>query len=90
MFETGTQFGRVRSTTQTYVPNPMSSSGKSSFSLSKFPELSLIIVILALGLILAIFGGSVRLPKFQTTIEDALWPTEMKPASLTFLSVPVS
>ena len=45
----------------------MSFSVKSSFALSKFPELSLILVILALGLILAIFGGSVQLPKFETT-----------------------
>ncbi|MBV8276186.1 MAG: ABC transporter permease [Verrucomicrobia bacterium] len=44
----------------------MSFPGKSSFILSKFPELSLILVILALGLILAVFGGSVQLPKFQT------------------------
>jgi ribose/xylose/arabinose/galactoside ABC-type transport system permease subunit len=38
-----------------------------NFSLSKFPEGGLIIVIIALGLLLAIFGGSVRLPKMQTT-----------------------
>jgi ribose transport system permease protein len=38
-----------------------------NFSLSKFPEGGLILVIIALGLLLAIFGGSVRLPKMQTT-----------------------
>jgi ribose transport system permease protein len=38
-----------------------------NFSLSKFPEGGLIIVIIALGLLLAVFGGSVRLPKMQTT-----------------------
>jgi len=38
-----------------------------NFSLSKFPEGGLIIVIIVLGLLLAIFGGSVRLPKMQTT-----------------------
>jgi ribose/xylose/arabinose/galactoside ABC-type transport system permease subunit len=45
----------------------MSFSVKSSLTLPKFPELSLILVILALGLILAIFGGPVQLPKFETT-----------------------
>src|SRR6516162_8338751 len=45
----------------------MASPGKMNFSLSKFPEGGLIIVIIALGLLLAIFGGSVRLPKMQTT-----------------------
>jgi ribose transport system permease protein len=45
----------------------MSSPGKTTFSLSKFPEGGLIIVIIALGLLLAIFGGSVQLPKMQTT-----------------------
>src|SRR5215469_2881071 len=49
--------------------NPMSSPGKISFNLSKFPEGGLILVIIALGLLLAIFGGSVQLPKFQTTPE---------------------
>jgi ribose/xylose/arabinose/galactoside ABC-type transport system permease subunit len=38
-----------------------------NFSLSKFPEGGLIIVIIVLGLLLAVFGGSVRLPKMQTT-----------------------
>jgi ribose/xylose/arabinose/galactoside ABC-type transport system permease subunit len=46
---------------------PMSSPGKSGFSFSKFPEGGLIVVIIALGLLLAIFGGSVQLPKFQVT-----------------------
>jgi ribose transport system permease protein len=45
----------------------MSSPGKISFSLAKFPEGGLIIVIIALGFLLAIFGGSVQLPKMQTT-----------------------
>ncbi len=45
----------------------MSSPGKFSFSFSKFPEGGLILVIIALGLLLAIFGGSVQLPKFETT-----------------------
>jgi ribose/xylose/arabinose/galactoside ABC-type transport system permease subunit len=45
----------------------MSSSGKSGFSFSKFPEGGLIVVIIALGLLLAIFGGSVQLPKFEVT-----------------------
>ncbi|HSZ77858.1 MAG TPA: ABC transporter permease [Chthoniobacterales bacterium] len=45
----------------------MSSPGKSGFSFSKFPEGGLIVVIIALGLLLAIFGGSVRLPKFEVT-----------------------
>src|ERR1700747_2628760 len=45
----------------------MSSPGKMNFSLSKVPKGGLIIVIIALGLLLAIFGGSVQLPKLQTT-----------------------
>jgi len=45
----------------------MSSSGKIGLSLSKFPEGGLILVIIALGLLLAVFGGSVQLPKFQKT-----------------------
>src|ERR1700738_1287482 len=44
----------------------MSSPVKFSFSFSKFPEGGLILVIIALGLLLAIFGGSVQLPKFET------------------------
>jgi ribose/xylose/arabinose/galactoside ABC-type transport system permease subunit len=36
------------------------------FSFSKFPEGGLIVVIIALGLLLAIFGGSIQRPKFQT------------------------
>jgi ribose/xylose/arabinose/galactoside ABC-type transport system permease subunit len=43
----------------------MSSPGKSGFSFSKFPEGGLIVVIIALGLLLAVFGGSVQLPKFE-------------------------
>jgi ribose/xylose/arabinose/galactoside ABC-type transport system permease subunit len=45
----------------------MSSPGKFSFSFAKFPEGGLIVVIIALGLLLAIFGGSVKLPKFEVT-----------------------
>src|SRR6202045_1805365 len=45
----------------------MSSPVKFSFSFSKFPECGLLLVIIALGLLLAIFGGSVQLPKFETT-----------------------
>jgi ribose/xylose/arabinose/galactoside ABC-type transport system permease subunit len=45
----------------------MSSPRKSGFSFSKFPEGGLIVVIIALGLLLAIFGGSVQLPKFEVT-----------------------
>lgn len=45
----------------------MSSPGKFSLNLSKFPEAGLILVIVALGLLLAIFGGSVQMPKFQMT-----------------------
>src|SRR6202047_427397 len=53
--------------TQPNISNPMSSPGKISFNLSKCPEGGLILVIIALGLLLAVFGGSVQLPKFQTT-----------------------
>ncbi len=35
------------------------------FSFSKFPEGGLIVVIVALGLLLTIFGGSIQRPKFQ-------------------------
>jgi hypothetical protein len=66
MSESGTH-SEEHLATQPFIPNPMSFSGKSSFTLSKFPELSLILVILALGLMLAIFGGPVQLPKFETT-----------------------
>src|SRR6202047_1217466 len=45
----------------------MSSPAKFGFNFSKFPEGGLILVIIALGLLLAIFGGSVQLPKFETT-----------------------
>jgi len=44
----------------------MSSPAKFGFNFSKFPEGGLILVIIALGLLLAIFGGSVQLPKFET------------------------
>src|SRR5580704_1472707 len=47
----------------------MSSPGKFSFSFSKFPEGGLILVIIALGLLLAIFGGTVQLPKFHINAE---------------------
>ena len=41
------------------------STSKFSFSFSKFPEGGLILAIIVLGLLLAVFGGSVQLPKFQ-------------------------
>ncbi len=41
-------------------------SGKLKFDFSKFPEGGLLAVIVVLGLLLAIFGGSVQFPKFQT------------------------
>ena len=65
--ERGMQFSRVSSQHNPNASNPMSSPGKFSFNLSKFPEGGLILVIVALGLLLAIFGGSVQLPKFQMT-----------------------
>jgi ribose transport system permease protein len=43
----------------------MAPPSKFSFSFSKFPEGGLILAIIVLGLLLAIFGGSVQLPKFQ-------------------------
>ena len=43
----------------------MASPSKFSFSFSKFPEGGLILAIVVLGLLLAVFGGSVQLPKFQ-------------------------
>ena len=42
---------------------------KFSFSFSKFPEGGLILAIIVLGLLLAFFGGSVQLPKFQNNAE---------------------
>ncbi len=42
---------------------------KFSFSFSKFPEGGLILAIVVLGLLLAVFGGSVQLPKFQNNAE---------------------
>jgi ribose/xylose/arabinose/galactoside ABC-type transport system permease subunit len=39
--------------------------GKFSFSFSKFPEGGLILAIIVLGLLLAVFGGSVQRPKMQ-------------------------
>jgi ribose/xylose/arabinose/galactoside ABC-type transport system permease subunit len=44
------------------MPTP----GKFTFDFSKFPESGLLIVIVVLGLILAIFGGSVQMPRFET------------------------
>jgi ribose/xylose/arabinose/galactoside ABC-type transport system permease subunit len=44
----------------------MSTPGAFKFDLSKFPEGGLLAVIVVLGLLLAIFGGSVQFPKFQT------------------------
>ncbi len=40
--------------------------GKFSFSFSKFPEGGLILAMIVLGLLLAVFGGSVQRPKLQT------------------------
>src|SRR6202022_4114626 len=47
----------------------MASPGKFSFSFSKFPEGGLILAIVGLGLLLAVFGGTVQLPKFQNNAE---------------------
>lgn len=43
----------------------MSTPARFSLSFSKFPEAGLILVIIVLGLLLSIFGGSVSLPKFE-------------------------
>jgi ribose transport system permease protein len=45
----------------------MSIPGKFRFDFSKFPEGGLLMVIVVLGLVLAVFGGSVQIPKFETT-----------------------
>jgi ribose transport system permease protein len=45
------------------MPTP----GKFKFDFSKYPESGLLMVIVVLGLILAVFGGSVQMPKFETT-----------------------
>jgi ribose/xylose/arabinose/galactoside ABC-type transport system permease subunit len=45
------------------MPTP----GKFKFDFSKFPESGLLLVIVVLGLLLAVFGGSVQMPKFETT-----------------------
>jgi ribose/xylose/arabinose/galactoside ABC-type transport system permease subunit len=47
------------------VPTP----GKFQFDFSKYPESGLVIIIVVLGLILAVFGGSVQMPRFETTPE---------------------
>src|ERR1700759_5534031 len=47
----------------------MASPSKFSFSFSKFPEGGLILAIVVLGLLLAVFGGSVSRPKFEKTAE---------------------
>src|SRR5215471_15634631 len=47
----------------------MASPGKFSFSFSKFPEGGLILAILVLGLLLAVFGGTVQLPKFHNNAQ---------------------
>jgi ribose/xylose/arabinose/galactoside ABC-type transport system permease subunit len=44
----------------------MASTSKFSFSLSRFPEGGLILAIIVLGILLAVFGGSVQRPKMQT------------------------
>lgn len=45
----------------------MSIPGKLKFDFSKFPEGGLLMLIVVLGLVLAVFGGSVQMPKFETT-----------------------
>jgi ribose/xylose/arabinose/galactoside ABC-type transport system permease subunit len=45
----------------------MSIPGKFKFDFSKFPEGGLLMIIVVLGLVLAVFGGSVQMPKFETT-----------------------
>src|ERR1700737_2468957 len=47
----------------------MASPSKFRFSFSKFPEGGLILAIVGLGLLLAVFGGTVQLPKFQNNAE---------------------
>src|SRR5260370_18197219 len=42
---------------------------KFSFSFSKFPEGGLLLAIVVLGILLAVFGGSVQLPKFRNNAE---------------------
>jgi ABC-type xylose transport system permease subunit len=44
----------------------MASPGKFSINFSKFPEGGLILAMIVLGLLLAVFGGIVQLPKFHT------------------------
>ncbi|HYY27441.1 MAG TPA: hypothetical protein VE860_05840, partial [Chthoniobacterales bacterium] len=43
----------------------MASTSKFGFSLSRFPEGGLILAIIVLGVLLAVFGGSVQRPKMQ-------------------------
>jgi ribose/xylose/arabinose/galactoside ABC-type transport system permease subunit len=43
----------------------MASTSKFGFSLSKFPQGGLILAIIVLGILLAVFGGSVQRPKMQ-------------------------
>src|SRR5258708_12116127 len=45
----------------------MSIPSKFKFDFSKFPEGGLLMLIVVLGLVLAVFGGSVQIPKFETT-----------------------
>src|ERR1700746_2895277 len=45
----------------------MSIPGKLKFDFSKFPEGGLLMLIAVLGVVLAVFGGSVQIPKFETT-----------------------
>ena len=44
----------------------MASTSRFSFSFSRFPEGGLILAIIVLGVLLAVFGGSVQRPKMQT------------------------
>src|SRR5258708_4880026 len=45
----------------------MSIPSKFKFDFSKFPEGGLLMLIVVLGLVLAVFGGSVQMPKFEAT-----------------------
>src|SRR6202040_1865331 len=48
---------------------PVATPGKFEFDFSKYPESGLVIIIVVLGLVLAVFGGSVQMPRFETTPE---------------------
>jgi ribose transport system permease protein len=59
----------------------MASPGKFSFDFSKFPEGGLILAIVVLGLLLAVFGGTVQLPKFRINAEGKTERVMVKNAS---------